>query len=140
MTAPFRTGSPAVFITDHPDGMQVELTAVLRVRPDGDGWLVDTSAGTEWVDQRGEGARLVPLDAEMAVEFEERDVSRFVVRLRSTTWSVTSIGRSIGVASNGISVATRRIAIMGTSVQSARRDPHDRGSRCTAEGSEGDRL
>jgi len=70
---------PAVWISDHEDGMQVERTAVIRVRPDGDGWLVDTLAGTERVDATGEGARLVPLDPEMASEFEERGQS-FVVR------------------------------------------------------------
>jgi hypothetical protein len=80
MTAPYRVGMPAVFISSHPDGMQVDLTAVLRVRQEGDGWLVDTSAGSEWVDERGEGVRLVPLDQEMAAEFQERDTTSFVVR------------------------------------------------------------
>jgi hypothetical protein len=47
---------------------------VVAVRQDGDGWAVETLAGTERVDERGEGSRLVPLDAEMAVEFEERGV------------------------------------------------------------------
>jgi len=79
MTAPFRVGDPAVFISDHEDGMRVERTAVLDVRPDGDGWTVETLAGTEHVDERGEGSRLVPLDAEMAAEFEDRGTS-FVVR------------------------------------------------------------
>ena len=59
--------------------MRVERTAVVAVRQDGDGWAVETLAGTERVDERGEGSRLVPLDAEMAVEFEERG-SSFVVQ------------------------------------------------------------
>jgi hypothetical protein len=59
--------------------MRVEQTAVVDVRPDGDGWSVETLAGTEHVDERGEGSRLVPLDAEMAAEFEDRGTS-FVVR------------------------------------------------------------
>ena len=79
MTAPFRVGDPAVFLSDDPDGMRVERTAVIDVRPDGDGWSIETLAGTEHVDERGEGRQLVPLDAEMAVEFEERGTS-FVVR------------------------------------------------------------
>jgi hypothetical protein len=79
MTAPYRVGEPAVFISDDPDGMRVERTAVVAVRADGDGWSVETLAGTEHVDERGEGSRLVPLDAEMAAEFEDRGTS-FVVR------------------------------------------------------------
>ena len=79
VTAPYRVGDPAVFISDDPAGMRVERTAVVAVRQDGDGWAVETLAGTERVDERGEGSRLVPLDAEMAVEFEERG-SSFVVQ------------------------------------------------------------
>jgi hypothetical protein len=78
MTAPYRVGSPAVWIENDPEGMRVERTAVVAVRQDGDGWAVETQAGTELVDERGEGPQLVPLDAEMAVEFEERGPS-FVV-------------------------------------------------------------
>jgi hypothetical protein len=70
---------PAVWLEDHPDGMRVERTAVIDVRQDGDGWTVETLAGTEHVDERGEGRQLVPLDVEMAAEFEERGTS-FVVR------------------------------------------------------------
>jgi hypothetical protein len=79
MTAPYRVGSPAVWIENDPQGMRVERTAVVAVRQDGDGWAVETLAGTELVDERGEGPQLVPLDAEMAVEFEERGPA-FVVR------------------------------------------------------------
>jgi hypothetical protein len=79
VTAPYRVGEPAVFITDDPEGMRVERTAVVDVRPEGDGWSVDTLAGIEVVDERGEGRQLVPLDAQMAVEFDERGPS-FVVR------------------------------------------------------------
>jgi hypothetical protein len=42
------------------------------VSPNGDGWTVETLVGTELVTEQGEGRRLVPLDAEMANEFEER--------------------------------------------------------------------
>jgi hypothetical protein len=73
-------GSPAVFLSDAPDGMLVERTAVIDVRPDGDGWTVITIAGTEHVDERGEGSRLIPLDNEMAAEFEDRNTTSFVVR------------------------------------------------------------
>jgi hypothetical protein len=59
--------------------MRVERTAVVAVRPDGDGWTVETLAGTERVDEQGEGSGLVPLDAQMAAEFEDRGAS-FVVR------------------------------------------------------------
>jgi hypothetical protein len=72
-------GEPAVFISNDPEGMRVERTAVVAVQPDGDGWSVETLLGTEHVDERGEGRQLVPLDAEMAAEFEERGAS-FVVR------------------------------------------------------------
>jgi hypothetical protein len=78
MTSPYRVGSPAVYIQDDPGGMRVERTAVVAVRQDGDHWIVDTLAGTERVDEHGEGRQLVPLDAEMAVEFESRGPS-FVV-------------------------------------------------------------
>ncbi|MFL6287856.1 MAG: hypothetical protein ACJ73L_05610 [Actinomycetes bacterium] len=44
-----------------------------------DGWTVVTLAGTERVNAEGEGSRLVPLDPEMAAEFEDRG-SSFVVR------------------------------------------------------------
>jgi hypothetical protein len=70
---------PAVWLAVDPEGMRVEQTAVVDVRPDGDGWTVETLAGTEHVDERGEGSRLVPLDPEMAAEFEDRGTS-FVVR------------------------------------------------------------
>jgi hypothetical protein len=73
---------PAVWLEVDPAGMRVERTAVVEVPPDGDGWTVETLAGTEHVDERGEGSRLVPLDAEMAAEFEDRGTS-FVVRRRS---------------------------------------------------------
>jgi hypothetical protein len=66
-------------IFDDPDGMRVERTAVVAVRPDGDGWTVETLAGTERVDEQGEGPRLVPLDAQMAAEFDDRGAS-FVIR------------------------------------------------------------
>ena len=66
-------------IFDDPDGMRVERTAVVAVRADGDGWTVETLAGTERVDEQGEGSRLVPLDAQMAAEFDDRGAS-FVVR------------------------------------------------------------
>jgi hypothetical protein len=79
MTAPYRVGMPAVFLDADADGMRVTRTAVVDVRPDGDGWTVVTLVGTEHVDERGEGSRLVPLDAEMAAEFEDRG-SSFVVR------------------------------------------------------------
>ena len=79
MTAPYRVGDPAVYITDDPGGMRVERTAVVAVRQDGDSWTVETLAGIELVDERGEGRQLVPLDAEMAAEFEERGTS-FVVQ------------------------------------------------------------
>lgn len=77
--APFRVGDPAVWISDDPQGMRVQRTAVLDVRSDGDGWTVETPIGTEHVDERGEGRQLVPLDAEMATEFEDLGPS-FVVR------------------------------------------------------------
>jgi len=70
---------PAVWLAVDPEGMRVEQTAVVDVRPDGDGWTVETLAGTEHVDERGEGSRLVPLDAEMAAEFEDRGTSFVVV-------------------------------------------------------------
>jgi hypothetical protein len=79
MTAPFRVGDPAVWIENDPEGMRVERTAVVDVRPNGDGWTVETLVGTELVDDRGELRRLVPLDAELAIEFEERGPS-FVVQ------------------------------------------------------------
>jgi hypothetical protein len=79
MSAPFRVGDPAVWLEVDPEGMRVELTAVLRVRPDGDGWVIDTPLGAERVDEHGDGPRLVPLEHEMAVEFEERDTTSFVV-------------------------------------------------------------
>ena len=68
-----------MFISDDPQGMRVERTAVVSVRAQGDGWSVETLAGTERVDEQGGGSRLVPLDAQMAVEFDERGPS-FVVR------------------------------------------------------------
>jgi len=34
-------------IFDNPDGMWVERTAVLAIRPDGDWWTVETLAGTD---------------------------------------------------------------------------------------------
>jgi hypothetical protein len=52
--------------------MRVERTAVISVRPEVDGWTVVTLAGTERVNAEGEGSRLVPLDPEMAAEFEDR--------------------------------------------------------------------
>jgi len=78
MTAPYRVGDPAVWLALDSEGMRVERTAVVAVRQDGDGWTVETLAGAEHVDERGEGSRLVPLDAEMAGEFEDRGPS-FVV-------------------------------------------------------------
>ena len=61
-----------------PEGMRVHRTAVLAVRPEGDGWSVETAAGIEHVDAYGEGSRLVPVDEELAAEFEEGGTS-FVV-------------------------------------------------------------
>jgi hypothetical protein len=78
VTAPYRVGDPAVFISNDNEGMRVERTAVVAVRADGDGWLIETLAGSERVDERGEGRQLVPLDAEMAQAFEDRGPS-FVV-------------------------------------------------------------
>ena len=59
--------------------MRVQRRAVLAVRPEGAGWSVETAAGIEHVDASGEGSRLVPLDEELAAEFEDRGTS-FVVR------------------------------------------------------------
>jgi hypothetical protein len=79
MPAPFRVGDPAVFVELDDEGMRATRVAVLRVEPVGDAWGVETTLGRDVVDANGEGSRLVPLDAEMAVEFEERGPS-FVVR------------------------------------------------------------
>lgn len=62
-----------------PDGLRATRTAVVDVRPDGDGWLVETLIGTERVDGQGEGPQLVPLDGQLQAEFEERE-SSFVLR------------------------------------------------------------
>ena len=75
MAAPFRVGDRAVWIDADPKGLRVSRTTLVNVRPDGDGWTVVTLAGTERVDERGEGSRLVPLDTEMAVELEDRGTS-----------------------------------------------------------------
>jgi hypothetical protein len=81
------------------------------VRADVDEWAVETLAGTERVDERGEGARLVPLDAEMAVEIEERGPS-FVVR--STISNEVFFPPTTGGSSSMI-LAVERIWITGTS-------------------------
>ena len=117
MTAPYRVGSPAVWIENDPEGMRVERTAVVAVRQDGDGWAVETLAGTELVDERGEGPQLVPLDAEMAVEFEERGPS-FVVRSTVDDMSVTLTPALTGDASN-TALGMSRIEATGTSVERA---------------------
>jgi hypothetical protein len=78
VTAPYGVGMPAVWLDDDPEGMRVHRTAVLAVRPEGDGWSVETAAGIEHVDAYGEGSRLVPVDEELAAEFEEGGTS-FVV-------------------------------------------------------------
>jgi hypothetical protein len=79
MTAPFKTGDLVVWLSLDAQGMRVERTPVVDVRPDGDGWLVKTPAGTEHVDERGEGKQLVPLEPETIAEFDSRG-DTFVVR------------------------------------------------------------
>lgn len=79
VTSPFRVGDPAVWLEAVDQGMRVERTAVISVRPAGDGWTVTTLAGTDHVDERGEGRQLIPLEPETAAEFQDRNTSSFVV-------------------------------------------------------------
>jgi hypothetical protein len=79
MTAPFRTGDPAVWLDLSDNGLRATQVAVLRVVQIGDRYGVETTLGCDVVDERGEGSRLLPMDAELAQEFQEHGPS-FVVR------------------------------------------------------------
>lgn len=79
MTAPYRAGDHVAWISDDPAGMRVEQATVMAIEPQEQGWAVETTLGRELVDRRGEGGRLVPIDDEIARDFDERGES-FVVR------------------------------------------------------------
>ena len=79
VTAPYRPGDQAIFLSDDQRGVRVRETVVLSVTPEDDGWNVRTVHGSDVVDERGEGSQLLPLDDELAKIVGERGPN-FILR------------------------------------------------------------
>jgi hypothetical protein len=69
MAAPYSPGSSAVWLESTPHGLSVHQAVVLRVQPEGENWRVEITHGSEIVGEDGSGARLLPMDPELAEEF-----------------------------------------------------------------------
>ena len=69
MAAPYSPGDSAVWLSSEQHGLSVHQAVVLHVELDGESWRVETTHGTETVGPGGSGARLLPMDPELAEEF-----------------------------------------------------------------------
>lgn len=78
MAPPYARGDHVAWLNTDHDGVRVRRVEVLEVTAERDGWSVRTTEGHEWVDRRGEGSRLVPIDDELQRDFEVRGES-FIV-------------------------------------------------------------
>jgi hypothetical protein len=67
--APFVPGTTVVWLEEQPHGLSVHQAVVLDIQPEGENWRVETTHGTEIVGADGSGARLLPMDPELAIEF-----------------------------------------------------------------------
>jgi hypothetical protein len=86
MDAPFERGQSVAWLEFDPEGMRVfraEVTGVSRETYAT--WLISTTHGQERVNDRGEGPKLVPVDADIADDFVRRG-DGFLVR--STTHDI----------------------------------------------------
>jgi hypothetical protein len=69
MAAPYSPGDSVVFLESNPHGLSVHQAIVMAVQPEGERWRVETTHGAEVVGDDGSGARLLPMDPELAEEF-----------------------------------------------------------------------
>jgi hypothetical protein len=69
MAAPYSPGDSAVWLSSEQHGLSVHQAVVLHLEPEGENWRVETTHGTETVGPEGSGARLLPMDPELAEEF-----------------------------------------------------------------------
>jgi hypothetical protein len=69
MAAPYSLGDSAVWLESNEHGLSVHQAVVLHVEPEGENWRVETTHGSELVGGNGSGARLLPMDPELAEEF-----------------------------------------------------------------------
>ena len=69
MAVPFTTGESVVWLNPSAHGITAHQAIVLEIEPDDNGWQVRTTHGAELVGEDGSGARLLPMDPELAEEF-----------------------------------------------------------------------
>jgi hypothetical protein len=68
--SPFRRGDMCAWLEFDEKGMRVFQATVVGISQEAyQSWRVATTHGTEIVDDRGEGPRLVPIDADIAEDF-----------------------------------------------------------------------
>ncbi|MGZ4626899.1 MAG: hypothetical protein ACXV3S_11555 [Kineosporiaceae bacterium] len=80
MDAPYRRGDQVVWLALDEEGMRVYRAEVTDVSPEAAAtWLVATTRGQERVNDQGEGRHLVPMDTDIAEEFD-RHGDGFLVR------------------------------------------------------------
>jgi hypothetical protein len=69
MPAPYSPGASVVWLESNDHGLTVHQAIVMAVQPEDDHWRVETTHGSELVGEDGSGARLLPMDPELAEEF-----------------------------------------------------------------------
>ena len=72
MNAPYAPGDQAAWLELDDEGLHVTRAWVKSVEEEGNRWRVETTYGTELVNDQGEGQELVPIDNELELEFAER--------------------------------------------------------------------
>jgi len=72
MNVPYAPGDQAAWLELDDDGLHVTRAWVKSVEAEGNRWRVETTYGTELVNDQGEGRELVPIDNELELEFAER--------------------------------------------------------------------
>jgi hypothetical protein len=72
MNAPYAPGDQAAWLELDDEGLHVTRAWVESVEKEGNRWRVETTYGTELVNDQGEGQELVPIDNELELEFAER--------------------------------------------------------------------
>jgi hypothetical protein len=67
--SPYAPGTTVVWLDDRPFGLSVHQAVVVEIQPEGENWRVTTTHGTEIIGPDGSGARVLPMDDELAQEF-----------------------------------------------------------------------
>jgi hypothetical protein len=73
MAGPYAPGDQVLFLENDPKGMRVwraEVTEV--VQQDIDSWRIETTHGAEVVNREGEGASLVQMDEQVAIDIARK--------------------------------------------------------------------